>query len=220
MKLGIRLKKSIFKNSERPTKGQFRVSISYPGQALRANVMNQNWAKIDHGEFSMEYDIQNVVVFKNRSTFQKKCHDDFTDDDRRQIKTFIPLLGCYPPFVTPVESYPQCKDQIRNITEEDMIGYEKMFNEEYYEPCRQIEKVLYSYNEYPRRFSENSKNGTVFELKLRFQGITFMEIEQFRAYDMLNLLGNIGGYIGVILGLCLLQLPNLVLDVYNSVTEK
>ena len=105
-------------------------------------------------------------------------------------------------------------------SEEDMIGYEKMFYEEYYEPCRQIEKVLYSYNEYPRHFSEHSRNETVFELMLRFQGITFMEIEQFQAYDLLNLFGNIGGYIGAILGLCLLQLPNLVLDVCNSLTEK
>ena len=220
MKLAIRLKKSVFKNSERPTKGQFRVSISYPGQALKANVMNQNWAKIGYDEFSMEYDIQNVVVLKRRQTFQKKCLANFTDDDRRQIKLFIPILGCYPPFVTPVESYPQCQDQIRNITKEDMMGYEKLLNEEYYEPCRQIEKVLYSYNEYPRHFSEDSRNGTVFELMLRFQGTTFMEIEQFQAYDLLNLFGNIGGYIGAILGLCLLQLPNLVLDVYNSLTGK
>ena len=157
---------------------------------------------------------------QRKTPLQKKCHADWKDDDRRQIETFIPMIGCFPPYVTPFAPYPQCTDEIFGITKQDFALYTKQFDEEYLEPCRQIEKVLYSYNEYGRNFSNMFKDGSVFELQLNFQGKTFMEIEQLRAYDFQNLFGNVGGYIGVFLGVCFLQLPNLVRQGCNMLTRR
>ena len=114
----------------------------------------------------------------------------------------------------------ECKDVITNITKQDVDAIEKSLNDEYREPCRQIEKILYSYDEYPESFSGVSKGGPFFEIRLNFQGETFMEIEQLRAYEFESLLGNVGGYVGMILGVCLLQLPSLVHNVYNLFNRK
>ena len=51
-------------------------------------------------------------------------------------------------------------------------------------------------------------------LLLNFQGATYMEIEQIRAYDIQSLFGNAGGYVGAFLGVALMQLPKFLLDVF------
>ena len=56
-----------------------------------------------------------------------------------------------------------------------------------------------------------------FDVNMNFQGKTYMEIEQTQDYDLQSLIGNAGGYVGLFLGVCLLQLPQLLLDAYNVV---
>ena len=77
-----------------------------------------------------------------------------------------------------------------------------------------MEKVLYSFNEY-----HNNINGKqfgaddtddAFEINVMFQGTTFTQIEQARAYDFQNLVGNAGGYVGLFLGAAISQLPGYV----------
>ena len=43
-----------------------------------------------------------------------------------------------------------------------------------------------------------------------------MEVHQTRAMDGLALLGNVGGYLGSLLGIALLQLPDLLHFFYNQ----
>ena len=50
----------------------------------------------------------------------------------------------------------------------------------------------------------------VFQVLLDFQGDTYMEITQTRAYDGQSLVGNAGGYIGLFLGVALIQLPTSI----------
>ena len=51
------------------------------------------------------------------------------------------------------------------------------------------------------------ENTSMFKMMIEFQGETFMEIEQTRSYDIQNLVGNAGGYVGLFLGAALMQLP-------------
>ena len=48
------------------------------------------------------------------------------------------------------------------------------------------------------------------QLMLNFQGDTYMEVIQSRAYDGQSLIGNAGGYVGLFLGVALVQLPSAV----------
>ena len=47
-----------------------------------------------------------------------------------------------------------------------------------------------------------------------------MEIEQTRALDGLALFGNVGGYVGIFLGVALMQMPDLLEYVYTKIFGK
>ena len=96
--------------------------------------------------------------------------------------------------------------------------FDKEFEKNYYEPCQQVEKVLYSYDEYESPVSNTSiREDKLFQLILNFQGDTYMEIEQIPAYDIQSLFGNAGGYIGVFLGVSFLQLPFFLVNTYTVI---
>ena len=83
------------------------------------------------------------------------------------------------------------------------------------------EKIPYSYDEMSglmsnKEFIEKPKLDSgekMFQVLFEFQGGTFMKITQTRAYDVQSLIGNAGGYIGVFLGVALIQLPAFLLSV-------
>ena len=79
----------------------------------------------------------------------------------------------------------------------------------------QIEKILYSYDKYYESFTRD--NATDYEILLNFQGKTYMEIEQAKAYDFQSLIGNGGGYVGVFLGVALLQLPTFLFKSFEFI---
>ena len=47
----------------------------------------------------------------------------------------------------------------------------------------------------------------IIQVMITFQGERYMEINQNRAYDGQSLIGNAGGYVGLFLGVALIQLP-------------
>ena len=51
-------------------------------------------------------------------------------------------------------------------------------------------------------------------------GKSFMEIEQTRALDGLALFGIVGGYVGIFLGVALMQMPDLLEYVYRKIFKK
>ena len=55
----------------------------------------------------------------------------------------------------------------------------------------------------------------IFQIMLTFQGTTYMEITQIRAYDGQSLIGNAGGYVGLFLGSALIQLPSAIQYFFN-----
>ena len=47
-----------------------------------------------------------------------------------------------------------------------------------------------------------------------------MEIEQTRAINGLALFGNVGGYVGIFLGVALMQMPDLLEYVYTKIFKR
>ena len=212
MTVSLRIKKSIFLRSGRSTRNGFKVIMSYPGQTLKAQVLKYNWKHVayerNHGSFKMIFNIQNMVVLKKRNRSHQPCHPVGKLDDLRQRDLLIKTLGCRPVFITS-SSEPQCNSGT-NIT--NSTSTESEIN--YVSPCNQVEKIFYTYDEGDALRNEPEP---YFDLNLNFQGKTYMEIKQTRDYDLQSLIGNAGGYLGLFLGVCLLQLPQLLLDGYNFV---
>ena len=88
----------------------------------------------------------------------------------------------------------------------------------YVRPCQSIQKILYTYQDFglvedwTQEWLDEVYN--MFEVMLEFQDGTYMEIQQIRAYSIQDLVGDIGGYLGLFLGFALLQIPELLLKIY------
>ena len=188
------------------------VVISYPGQFLSARVIRSDWKVISQtkNDLKMTFNIQNMIILRKRNKMSEKCKKETKRDDEDKLKQLVKSVGCRALHINVNTTFPDCKNQ-------EQIGNASNFfaeMDEYEGPCRQVEKMLYFYDEYEESFHLNDDADNGYDLVLNFQGNTFMEIEQVRAYDFQNLIGNGGGYIGVFLGVALIQLPTLVYRCY------
>ena len=104
---------------------------------------------------------------------------------------------------------PKCstKEQMKQIFEMNLTGQ--------HPPCKQIKKVLHTYEEL--KYIENDPfeslkdpNDIHFMVNIRFEDSSFMEIKHVRAFDIESLIGNAGGYLGLFTGYAILQLPSLI----------
>ena len=59
-----------------------------------------------------------------------------------------------------------------------------------------------------------NKNQT--RIHVSYLSNTFKEIQQMKAYTIMMLFGNVGGFVGLLLGYALIQIPNLVHSTLNS----
>ena len=62
-------------------------------------------------------------------------------------------------------------------------------------------------------------NESYFTFWVFYRQTTFREIKQIRAYDLDMLYGNIGGYMGLLLGYAILNLPTMLLFLYGSIKK-
>ena len=203
---GLSIKSNIFRESLRKPYGNFQITLSYPNQMIGAKVQKYNWMPMNYTQYRMEFEIENVVILKQRQKQSNPCNSDWkSNDDLAKIR-FVEAMGCKPVFVNYSMPLPKCSNHTGFTSAIKKNGYSSSE-----EPCRRVEKVMYSYNEYPTyhngSFFGVAEDTGMFEVLLQFQGNTFMLIEQTRSYDAQTLVGNAGGYVGLFLGVALMQLP-------------
>ena len=84
-------------------------------------------------------------------------------------------------------------------------------------PCRQVLKIDSSYREQTagEGLDKGLSNDEVL-LKVYYRSHTYREIGQIRAYNAMALFGNVGGFIGMLLGYAFVQIPMLVHTLFES----
>ena len=185
---------------------------------MSARVTKSEWRKLPRlkrNDLRMEFNIQNMIILRKRNKSKARCKMETTRDDEDKLRQLVQAVGCRPVHIYLDTSYPDCKN-------DNIIGNASAFfgeMEEYEGPCRQVEKIMYFYDEYEESFLTTDENEKGYEIVLNFQGNTFMEIEQVRAYDIQSLIGNGGGYIGVFLGVAVIQLPTLLYKIHSSIQK-
>ena len=65
-------------------------------------------------------------------------------------------------------------------------------------------------------FFTGTPNRSYFGVTVRFPELDFKETRQVKAFDFNDLLGNIGGYIGMFLGYALLNLAYYLVDLFGK----
>ena len=147
---------------------------------------------------------------------KEACEEDWKKNDKVMIEKMSEDVKCTLPHWKMNSELPLCQKQ--QLTKIRIKLYQLRNNNP---PCQAIEKILYTYDEtdglenFDETISETRKQlgirydiSDIFQVMLTFQGSTYMEITQIRAYDGQSLIGNAGGYVGLFLGVALIQLPS------------
>ena len=208
---GIMYKTDLFPNNIRPQKYGFGIILHYPRQLSRADFGTYEWQSQEENppdHYTMRYKIENTMVLKRRNKAKFPCNERWKEDDTIIYDRIFKRAQCKPPYWKIGED--NSKD-MKNCTSEQEVG--EIFKEAiniktspfHPPPCQQLEKMIYIYDEFSWLVDDwilDGTNGTQksFEILLEFFDGTYMAIQQAKAYDGQNLVGNAGGYIGLFLG--------------------
>ena len=217
---GIVFDSYIFPERIRPYYYEFGVKVHYPGQFLDSKMQKYVWKQknSDSPEYvTMRFKIQKLEVMKHRKTKTSQCNTNLRGNDERKMLGKIKEVGCKPPWWKEIDDFPVCKskEKIKTFTK---------FNVSNYVPaCQSVEKILYAYQEFDivedwtqEWLDEVHK---AFEVMLEFQDATYMEIRQVRDYSIQDVVGDIGGYLGLFLGFAILQIPEFLFRIYFWIEE-
>ena len=227
----IAVNNSIFSSGVRPMHARFLAMFHYPDQIIRSlGTMRHQWQSRKNASdnyYVMSFSLKDVELLKRRRNGEETCYNWEQYDSKMQENT-IKSVGCQPPYWKSNQNYPNCssRKQLANI-----ILQHKLFNLEdnrfqtYVPPCIEIKKmeltfvetsdkkskIKYHDNIY-HQFEENA--GTAqgwFIIKTTFWRLTtFKEMKQIKAYSLQSFIGNAGGYIGLLVGVTISELPNFV----------
>ena len=169
--------------------------LHYPNQFLLVSI-NLKPLIIDKNQTvnsEVYYTVDSVEILKRRNKHKEPCKSNYENFDRYLIKKHIEDAQCRPLYLTELTQYPVCNAQ--NMKSPKFgLGVEN--KQRYVRPCLGMSKVGFHYiteNTYlvdPRWFGV----GVIYPEQIKV-------ISQSQAVDLHSLVGNIGGYIGLFLGI-------------------
>ena len=220
--MAIYFNASIYPNGQRPMDGAkpggLQLFSHHPnqfGRSLKSKIRYWPQQNKDQGYKMMLY-LKEVEILRMRNKPQAPCTNSPPYDDAL-VQHIINTLNCTPPYFKSSNDIPICKTkeslrkaslQFRNI----FHGVDKLNP-----PCRQVLKIDSSYREQSARgiVAEGLSKDEVL-LKVYYRPHAYREIGQIRAYNAMALFGNVGGFIGMLLGYAFVQIPMLVHTLFES----
>ena len=105
--------KSIFHPyTKRPPYKRFEIRLSYPGQQLTSPAVKSNWGKNESkNDYTMKFEIQNIVVMKRRNKLIESCEEDWKQNDKILIKKMASDVKCILPHWNMNSTLPLCQGQ-------------------------------------------------------------------------------------------------------------
>ena len=226
--MGIEFKNSIFPNNgQRPTdgweSGGMHLFFHYPNQFSRSFPTNKRFWQIrrsNKNSHRLRFYLKDMEVLRKR----QKTDDICLEKDMMQIDDWLThhimdQVKCRPPYwndqTISNSTFPVC-----DTNEKLQEAVRHFFNffygsKEKYTPCTEIMKLGIDYEE-PEY--DTLKEDTT-RISWYYRTNTFKEIRQMRAYTGMMLLGNVGGFFGVLLGYAFVQVPSLLNIIIRSICQ-
>ena len=222
----IKIRTDIFNNSVRqdfydydqdsPTWGGFEVWFHYPNQLMEAWHLGMGkwlWPKRNINSsrnYAMVFERSKIDVLERRYKKSNPCIEDWRNHDQYVIEHIISKAGCRPPHWSSKSNVRLCKSQEEMQKVLPPLMKHEFLN--FVPPCRSVTNLPFSYvetDEHVLRFPE------YFQITTTCADPTFKNIAQVKEYSTQNLIGNTGGYLGLILGCSAIQLPIFVYKIYK-----
>jgi len=211
-------------------RGQLLRKIGTPDYVLKGIMLK---GPEESFSYQISWRISSVDVLEKRADAVPSCNPNLEDEDNAWITNVVDILGCVPAFLkrflvnsslsTGNEVTLRCsKEQYSNFSKKlhPKNHFEK-WAKLYVEPCTQMAIVVSSeHNLVVKRPACNEwmlatsitgiKEVT---LRIEYGTIGFKEIRNYRAFGLLSLWSQIGGFVGIFLGYSLLQVPEIIGDI-------
>ena len=216
----IFLDRSIFPNRTRPEVGGFATLLHYPNQtSLSLSTLMWEWKQRGvNSNYWITLDIKAMEVVKNRYKSKlDNCVENWKNYDDIVQNKRINTVGCKTPYQRRNPETPIC------ATKEDFekAGPHLGLNAMYHRPCREVVSIDYHVMENENEESEYltawGKNSTqYFAIGLRFLNTRFKETITKKALSFESLIGYLGGYFGLFIGLSITQIPGIALGMFHT----
>ena len=177
-------------------KGNAFLMLYYPNQFL-LSPLNVYMFSLPSNRSSNNYlycNIDGIELLRRRNKFKDSCTPGFSSFDNFVLKHHLESNQCRPSYITNNENYPICSDEKMKSAKYDM--YEKKYDEKLSKPCGTMSKIDYTYALEPFYPEVKSRFAiaVIYPEKIKI-------ITQTQSVDLHALIGNIGGYIGLFLGM-------------------
>ena len=236
------MSKSVFQGGKRPghprvANNIFSVALHYHGQRYRFAQEKHHWDENEpQGEklksYGMIFRINEMAVIQQRSTRKNPCIENTIEEDETLKANIIGKMNCTPPYWAKSHA----GNKSRCTAQDEIHEFYKFDIAKYVVPCRRLNHINYEYSETIDYYyddllqTESLKNHRIkhgniiknisldsFYVSLGFTGEAYNEIFLTRQFDIQNLIGNAGGYIGMCVGYSLLQFRLLVANIISRI---
>lgn len=192
------------------------VFLTYPQQLMRSfpiiKIGNLHKQKND---YKIKILTQGIEVLERRSKLDNPCKELWWNDDSEITQNLIKKVGCRHKHLSPSFHNSTCKskEQFMSLNLPDVTIVDAGFLKDYIPPCREIQTVLSSNTvEIDTSIKNQTKNGPFTNLKIQLKSNVYKMIKNVRAFNEESLVGNLGGYVGLFLGVAIWQAPTFAED--------
>ena len=153
---------------------------------------------------------QGIEIIERRPKRKESCKQVWWNDDNQIIDQMANNLGCRLKHLDTNVNIPFCKSKqdYSSSRAPPITVVDAMFLEKYVPPCREIETIMTSNTiteDNPSKTKSINEPYTIF--KIQFKSTRYKMIKNVRAFNEESLVGNLGGYVGLFLGVAFWQAP-------------
>ena len=220
--MNITFTNNVYPENKRPSDGWktggFHVFFHYPKHFSRSLTTNKRYwpTKTDVKRYNMRFYIKGMEILRRRHKDKAECSDVVEYDDWL-IENITKTVNCFPPYWESTGNFSICTNA-DDLSRARKIFYDVFYvGSEYNPPCKEIRKLDIEYED-PDDANDVPENHT--QITVYFRNNFYKQIIQVRAYTLMSLVGNVGGFVGLLLGYALVQIPGLISIIHTYFDEK
>ena len=190
----------------------FKVYIHHPGQLTRVfdkPVFNSFLDVIDRTNNHLAFSIAQVTVLRKRFNAKIPCDPGLDNDELKLKKEIIKHAGCYPNYwkgIVPNEYLvKECTESFEMAKIYDDLTHMKKVFKKYKQPCDEM-KVVTSLQRQPYGYAGDS----YMFIEFFYMDENYQEIVNQRDFTLAGFWSSTGGFVGMILGYSLMQVPDVI----------
>ena len=162
---------------------------------------------------------QGIEIIERRPKRNNICKEHWWNDDNEIMGDMVQNVGCKLKHWDTYMQAPNCQSQqdYESLRFPPISVVDAGFLKKHVPPCREIQTLVSSntINDHePDSGQTSNEPHTV--LKVQFKSTTYKMIRNVRAFNEESLVGNLGGYVGLFLGVAFWQAPVFAAQCVNK----